>query len=105
MYQVLLSLALQSINKFFLLPEAICCCLQTCNVAASEEIVGERCVPNLIVINSTINQLESKVSLITTRCLRVFVVVYRVETLQHQRQWWVTHMYQVLLSLALPLTS
>ena len=39
------------------LPEAICCCLQTCNVAASEEIVGERCVPILIVINSTINQL------------------------------------------------
>ena len=46
--------------------EAICCCLQTCNVAASEDIVGERCVPSLIVINSTINQLESKVSLITT---------------------------------------
>ena len=59
-------------------PEAICCCLQTCNVAASEEIVGERCVPSLIVINSTINKLESKVSLITTRCLRLFVVVYRV---------------------------
>ena len=28
-----------------------------------------------------INQLESKVSLITTRCLRLFVVVYRVEML------------------------
>ena len=41
--------------------------------------MGERCVPNLIVINSTINQLEPKVSLITTRCLRLFVVVYRVE--------------------------
>ena len=54
-------------------------------VAASEEIVDERCVPNLIVINSTINKLESKVSLITTRCLRLFVVVYRVEMLKHQR--------------------
>ena len=54
------------------------CCLQTCNVAASEEIVGERCVPSVIVIN---NQLESKVSLITTRCLRLFVVVYRVQML------------------------
>ena len=42
--------------------------------------MGERCVPSLIVINSTINQLESKVSLITT-CLRLFVVVYRVEML------------------------
>ena len=68
-------------QKNNLLPEAICCCLQTCNVATSEEIVGERCVPNLIVMNSTINQLESKVSLITTRCLRLFVVVYKVEML------------------------
>ena len=54
--------------------------------------MDERCVPSLIVINSTINHLESKVSLITTHCLRVLVVVYKVETLQHQRQWWVTHM-------------
>ena len=65
--------------------EAICCCLQTCNVAASEELVGERCVPSLIVINSTVNKSESKVSLITTHCLRLFVVVYKVEMSQHQR--------------------
>ena len=38
--------------------------------------MGERCIQSLIVINSIINQLESKVSLITTRCLRLFVVVY-----------------------------
>ena len=43
--------------------------------------MGERCLPSLIVINSTINQLESKVSLITNCCLRLFVVVYRVEML------------------------
>ena len=43
--------------------------------------MGERCVPNLIVINSIINKLESKVSLITIRCQRLFVVVYRVEML------------------------
>ena len=43
--------------------------------------MGERCVPSLIVINSIINKLESKVSLITTRCLRLFVVVYRIEML------------------------
>ena len=40
--------------KLYLLPVAICC-LQTCNVAASEEIVGEKCEPSLIVINATIN--------------------------------------------------
>ena len=43
--------------------------------------MGERCVPSLIVINSIINQLESKVSLIVTHCLRLFVVVYKVEML------------------------
>ena len=43
--------------------------------------MGERCVPSLIVINSTINKLESKVSLITIHCLRLFVVVYKVEML------------------------
>ena len=47
--------------------------------------MGKICVPSLIVINSTINKLEYKVSLITTHCLRLFVVVYRVEMLQHQR--------------------
>ena len=46
--------------------------------------MGERCVPSLIVINSTINKLESKVSHITPRCLRLFVVVYNVEMLQHK---------------------
>ena len=43
--------------------------------------MGERGVPSLIVIYSTINQLESKVSQITTRCLRLFVVVYKVKML------------------------
>ena len=43
--------------------------------------MGERCVPSLIVINSTINKLESKVPLITICCLRLFGVVYRVEML------------------------
>ena len=81
MYQVLLSSALPIITKNNLLPEAIYCCLQTCNVTASEEIVGERCVTSFIVINSTIKLLESKVSLITTLCLRLFVAVYRVEIL------------------------
>ena len=38
---------------------------------------------NQVLLSSTvqINQLESKVSLITTRCLRLFVVVYRVKML------------------------
>ena len=58
-----------------LLPEAICCCLQTCNAVASELMVADTCVPSLTVICTTINQLESNVSLITINYLRLFVVV------------------------------
>ena len=43
--------------------------------------MDERCVPSLIVINSTINKLETKVSLIIIRSLKLFVVVYKVEML------------------------
>ena len=60
-----------------LLPEAICCCLQGLNVATSEVMVGDTCVPSLIVIGTAINQLETKVSLKTICCLRLFVVVYK----------------------------
>ena len=64
--------------------EAICCCLQTCNVAASEEIVGED-VYQLLLSSTVQFKLESKVSPIITCCLRLFVVVYKVEMLQNQR--------------------
>ena len=66
------------------LPEAICC-LQGINVAASEVMVGYTRAPSLIVIGTTINQLETKVSLKTICCLKLFVVVYKHVMLQHQR--------------------
>ena len=31
------------------------CCLQTCNVVASEEIEGDTCVPSLIVTSTIYN--------------------------------------------------
>ena len=42
MYQVLLSSTIDSIyvTNNNLLPEAICCCLQMCNVVTSEVMVG-----------------------------------------------------------------
>ena len=43
--------------------------------------MGDTRVPSLIVIGTAINQLETKVPLITTHCLRLFVVVYWVEML------------------------
>ena len=39
-----------------------------------------------IVIGTAINQLETKVSLKTICCLRLFVVVYKHVMLQHQRK-------------------
>ena len=39
--------------------------------------MGDTCVPSLIVISTAINQLETKVSLKTICCLRVFIVVYK----------------------------
>ena len=58
-----------------LFPEAICCCLQTCNVVASEVMVGDA---SLIGINTTINQLKTNVyTTININCLRLFVVVYK----------------------------
>ena len=38
--------------------------------------MGYTHVPSIIVIGTAINQLETKVSLITICCLRLFVFVY-----------------------------
>ena len=60
--------------------------------------MSDTCVPSLIVIGTAINQLETKVSLKTICCLRLFIVVYKHVMLQHQRKYWVQDVYQVLLS-------
>ena len=39
--------------------------------------MSDTCVPSLIVIGTAINQLETKVSIKTICCLRLFVVVYK----------------------------
>ena len=49
-------------------------------------MVGDTCVPSLIVIDTAINQFETKVSLKIICCLRLFVVVYKHVTLQYQRK-------------------
>ena len=43
------------VSKNNLFPEAICCCLQTCNVLASEVMVGDTCALSL-VISTNVNQ-------------------------------------------------
>ena len=37
----------------------------------------DTCVPSLIVIGTAINQFETKISLKTICCLRLFVVIYK----------------------------
>ena len=39
--------------------------------------MSDTCVPNIIVIGTAINQLETKVSIKTICCLRLFVIVYK----------------------------
>ena len=39
-----------------LMPEAICCCLQTCNVLESKVMVPNTCILILVVIGTTVNQ-------------------------------------------------
>ena len=39
-----------------LMPEAICCCLQTCNVLESKVMVANTCILSLVVIGTTVNQ-------------------------------------------------
>ena len=50
--------------------------------------MGDTRVPSLIVIGTAINQLylETKLSLKTICCLRLFAVVYKRVMLQHQRK-------------------
>ena len=43
--------------------------------------MGDTCVSSFTITGTTIYQLESKVSLITTYCLTLFVVVYKDEML------------------------
>ena len=67
--------------------------------------MSDTSVSSLIVIGTAINQLETKVSLKTICCLRLFVVVYKYVMLQHLRKLWVKYVYQVLLSSTVQLTS
>ena len=56
--------------------------LQALKVVASEVMVGDTCIPSLIVVNNTINLIYSN----NIYCLRLFVVVYKHVILQHQRK-------------------
>ena len=57
--------------------------------------MSDTSVQTLFVIGTAINQLETKVSLKTICCLRLYVVVYKHVILQHLRKLWVKDVYHV----------
>ena len=54
------------------LSEAICCCLQTCNVDVVLLVMYCMCIPAFIVTSADISHLW------VIYCLRLFVVVYKL---------------------------
>ena len=60
------------------LPEAICCCLQTCSVNVVLMIMCCMCILAFIVTSANISQLWVYLCYLLIYCLRLFVVVYKL---------------------------
>ena len=58
------------------LPEAICCCLQTCNVVLL--VMYCMYIPAFIVTSADISQFWVYLCYLLIYCLRLFVVVYKL---------------------------
>ena len=60
------------------LPEAICCCLQTCNVDVVLLVMCCMCIMAFIVTSADISQLWVYLCYLLMYSLRLFVVVYKL---------------------------
>ena len=60
------------------LPEAICCCLQTCSVNVVLLAMCCMCIPAFIVTSADISQLWVYLCYLLIHCLRLVVVVYKL---------------------------
>ena len=60
------------------LPEAICCCLQTCNVDVVLLVMYCMYISGFIVTSADISQLWVYLCYSLIYCLRLFVVVYKL---------------------------
>ena len=60
------------------LPEAICCCLQTCSVTVVLLVMCCMCIPTFIVTSADIRQLWVYLCYLLIYCLRLVVVVYKL---------------------------
>ena len=59
------------------LPEAICCCLQTCSVNVVLLVMCCMCIPVFIVTSAGTRQLWVYLCYLLIYCLRLVVVVYK----------------------------
>ena len=64
--------------------------------------MGDTCIPSLIVINNTINELETNIIILLPEAI---CCCLQNVMLQHQKKYWVKDGYQVLLSSTVQLTS
>ena len=60
------------------LPEAICCCLQTCDVNVVLMVMCCMCIPVFIVTSADISRLWVYLCYLLIYCLRLVVVVYKL---------------------------
>ena len=61
-----------------ILPEVICCCLQTCNVYGGWVTLYCICVQSLVVTCANINWLWVHLACLEMYCMRLIVVVYKL---------------------------
>ena len=82
------------------LPEAICCCLQTCNV---DVVLVMYCmyIPAFIVTSADISQLWVYLCYSLIYCLRLFVVVYKLVMFTERGCHCIAYVYKFSWSLQL----
>ena len=78
--QLLIRASYRHFYSFFKerLPEAICCCLQTCNVDVVLLVMYRMYIQASIVTSADISQLWVYLCYLLIYCLRLFVVVYKL---------------------------
>ena len=77
------------------MPEAVCCCLQTCKYVFDIRVILCTSVPSLIVRNANLTKLEAYTLVYKFYCLRLFVVVYKLVNVVLTLEWYCVPVYQV----------
>ena len=87
------------------LPEAICCCLQTCNVDVVLLVMYCMYIPVFIVTSADISQLWVYLCYSLIYCLRLFVVVYKLVMFMERGCHCIAYVYKFSWSLVLTSAS